>query len=107
MLRLSLVDWRRLGAHLAETITAIDRPVAPGTEGHHGVVAALAAGDWIHFPWSVLVHTPRPLFGAAHCTAATTALGFVAKTPRLEKLLFARSKYKLSAALHASYCPVC
>ena len=101
MFQLSLVDWRSLVAHLAETITAIDRPVAPGTKRHHGVAAALGAGDWIHFPWSVLVHTPRPLFGAAHCTAATTALGFVAKTPRLEKLLFARSKDKFSAAFHA------
>ena len=93
---------RRLGAHLAEAITAVHRPIAPGPEGHHGVVAAFGAIDRVHLSGSFLAHPPRPLLGAAHRPATSAAFGFVTETPGLEEFLFSRGKGEFSATLYAS-----
>ena len=97
-----LETGRRRGAHFAEAITAVDRPVAPGPERHHCVVAALGAIYWVHLFGAILVHTGRPLLGPAHCPTTTAAFGLVTEPPCLEKFLFSRRKDEFPATLHAS-----
>ena len=93
----------RLGAHPAETVAAIDRAVSPWAEGHHGVVAALSADDWVHFPGTVLVHSAAAasLLGSANRAATAATLGFIPEPASLEEFLFPGSEYELGATFHA------
>ena len=98
---------RRLGTHLAEAITAIHRPVAPGSKRHHCVIPAFCAVDWIHFFGAVLVHSRRPLLGPSYCSTAATAFRFVAEPSGLEKFLFPSRKNEFPATLHAVQGSIC
>ena len=71
---------RRLGTHLAEATTTVDRPIALGAEGYRGVGAALSTDYLIHFPGRVLVHPAVTLLGPSNRPAASAPFGLIGKT---------------------------
>ena len=85
---------------VAETIAAVNRPVAAGTERDHSIDAALGADDGVHFPGGTLVPA-RALFGAASRAAGLAPLRVVDKSARGKELLLSHRKDKLRPAVHA------
>ena len=85
---------------VAETIAAVNRPVATGTERDHGIHAALGADDGVHFPGGTFVPA-RALFGPASRAAGLAPLGIVDKSARGKKLLLSHGEDKLRPAVHA------
>ena len=97
--------------HAAEAVAAIHRSVAPGTERHHGVVAALGTDDGVHLTRPILVHSTAAaaaaatsLLSAANSPATAAALGFVSKSASLEKFLFPYGEDEFASTLHANHC---
>lgn len=92
------------GPHFTEAIAAIDRTVAAGPEGHHGIGTALSADDWVHLSWLVGIHpaTSTTLLCAPHCPATPATFGFVGESSSVKKFLLPRSKNKLSSTLHTN-----
>ena len=95
--------------HLAEAVAAIYWTVTTGPEWNQGIVAAFGTNDRVHLAGRVLIRAAAatPLLSAADRPAASAALGLVGESAGVEKLLLARGKYKLCAALHAHQGPVC
>ena len=85
---------------VAETVAAVNRPIAAGAERYHGIHATLGADDGVHFPGGTLVPT-RALFGAASRAAGLTPLGIVDKSAGGKELLLSHREDKLCPAVHA------
>ena len=83
-----------LGLCLPEAVAAVNGPVAPGPEWHHGVVATLGAYYGIHLSGLVGIHAAA-LFGPADRPATPATLGFVGKASGIEKFLFSSRKDEL------------
>ena len=60
----------------SEAVAAVDRAVAPGPEGHGGVLAALGANSRVHFPGASVI-TATATLSALRLTAGRAALGLV------------------------------
>jgi hypothetical protein len=87
-------------AGVTETVTAVDRAVAPGPERNHRFVAALGAYDGVHFPGAAVVTATTALLGPAAGPAGLTPLGVVNKTAGVEEFLLPHREYELAVAVH-------
>ncbi len=86
------------GVLRTKAIAAIDGPIAPGPERHHGVDAALGADCRMHLAGSATesaaAAATAPLLTLAGRTALGTTTGLVGESLRSEELLLSSGEGK-------------
>ena len=91
---------------VAETVAAVDRAIAPGTEGDHRFIPAFRTYYGVHFSGTA-VETAGPLVSPSGRAARLAALGVVNESSGVEKFLFTYGKREFPSAVYAHESPIC